>query len=260
MVRNILYNSLVTGRTQVINLDEDTTITDVYKRIEEKEGIPCHLLNLSLNGKTILEKQDFPVDDGHDIILHLHFSMEGGKGGFGSMLRAIGAQIEKTTNKHACRDLSGRRLRDVNAEKKLKEWVSKAAKRKEEEKQRKKARLLKMQKEPKIEFEDQDYFKTRSEIPETIDDAVEKGMKKALKAYKNGSHASCTATRPTSTASKSESEPSTSKVDPLPSSSSNVPVKRKDAPSTSSASSVKKKKSMLWVGVDLDDEDLSDDD
>lgn len=38
--------------------------------------------------------------------------------GFGSMLRAIGAQIEKTTNHEACRDISGRRLRDVNNEKK----------------------------------------------------------------------------------------------------------------------------------------------
>lgn len=32
------------------------------------------------------------------------------------MLRAIGAQIEKTTNREACRDLSGRRLRDINEE------------------------------------------------------------------------------------------------------------------------------------------------
>ena len=38
--------------------------------------------------------------------------------GFGSMLRAIGAQIDKTTNRDACRDLSGRRMRDVNNEKK----------------------------------------------------------------------------------------------------------------------------------------------
>lgn len=37
--------------------------------------------------------------------------------GFGSMLRSIGAQIEKTTNREACRDLSGRRMRDVNNEK-----------------------------------------------------------------------------------------------------------------------------------------------
>lgn len=38
--------------------------------------------------------------------------------GFGSMLRMLGAQIEKTTNHEACRDLSGRRMRDVNNEKK----------------------------------------------------------------------------------------------------------------------------------------------
>lgn len=35
------------------------------------------------------------------------------------MLRTIGAQIEKTTNREAMRDLSGRRMRDVNNEKKL---------------------------------------------------------------------------------------------------------------------------------------------
>ena len=33
------------------------------------------------------------------------------------MLRAIGAQIEATTNNDACRDLSGKRLRDVKCEK-----------------------------------------------------------------------------------------------------------------------------------------------
>lgn len=48
-----------------------------------------------------------------DVYLHLFLVL-----GFGSMLRAIGAQIEKTTSREACRDLSGRRMRDVNNEKK----------------------------------------------------------------------------------------------------------------------------------------------
>jgi hypothetical protein len=34
------------------------------------------------------------------------------------MLRAIGARIDKTKSREACRDLSGRRMRDVNNEKK----------------------------------------------------------------------------------------------------------------------------------------------
>ncbi|XP_013379516.1 replication stress response regulator SDE2-like [Lingula anatina] len=53
-----------------------------------------------------------------DQVYHVCHRLPGGKGGFGSMLRAIGAQIEKTTNREACRDLSGRRMRDINNEKK----------------------------------------------------------------------------------------------------------------------------------------------
>lgn len=58
-------------------------------------------------------------NDAYELNLPVHIvpRLHGGKGGFGSMLRAIGAQIEKTTNREACRDLSGRRLRDINEEK-----------------------------------------------------------------------------------------------------------------------------------------------
>lgn len=48
------------------------------------------------------------------------------------MLRAIGAQIEKTTNREACRDLSGRRLRDIREEKRLRDWATKQPEREEE--------------------------------------------------------------------------------------------------------------------------------
>lgn len=61
-------------------------------------------------------KQVNDCDDLHCSRIHIIPRVLGGKGGFGSMLRAIGAQIEKTTNREACRDLSGRRLRDINEE------------------------------------------------------------------------------------------------------------------------------------------------
>lgn len=38
--------------------------------------------------------------------------------GFGALIRAMGKSVEKSQNKDACRDLSGRRVRDVQAEKK----------------------------------------------------------------------------------------------------------------------------------------------
>ncbi|CAN6710803.1 unnamed protein product [Malus baccata var. baccata] len=60
---------------------------------------------------------DFPT-------VHLLLRLAGGKGGFGSLLRgaATKAGQKKTSNFDACRDMSGRRLRHVNAEKKLEEW------------------------------------------------------------------------------------------------------------------------------------------
>lgn len=103
----------------------------------------------------------------------------GGKGGFGSMLRAIGAQIEKTTNREACRDLSGRRLRDINEEKRLKAWIEKQAKREKEAVERKKKKLEKLCAEPKHEFRDQRYDKERAELTEKVGDAVEEGFKAA---------------------------------------------------------------------------------
>lgn len=90
------------------------------------------------------------LDDGDTVgecavtVIHAHPLLKGGKGGgqawpavasqsvfnmvddrpfisisgFGSLIRAMGSQINKSTNKEACRNLGGRRVRDINAEKK----------------------------------------------------------------------------------------------------------------------------------------------
>lgn len=104
----------------------------------------------------------------------------GGKGGFGSMLRAIGAQIEKTTNREACRDLSGRRLRDINEEKRLKAWIEKQVKRKEEMAELKRKKLEKLCAEPRHEFKDHRYEQERSKLTERVGDAVEEGFKASV--------------------------------------------------------------------------------
>lgn len=64
--------------------------------------------------------------------MNLLLRLRGGKGGFGSLLRgaATKAGQKKTNNFDACRDMSGRRLRHVNAEKKLEEWRAEAEDRK----------------------------------------------------------------------------------------------------------------------------------
>lgn len=85
--------------------------TDIYC-----QGILQQDLSVIHNGRLVTDDRELLLQDGD--VCYASLLLPGGKGGFGSMLRAIGAQIEKTTNREACRDLSGRRMRDINDEKK----------------------------------------------------------------------------------------------------------------------------------------------
>lgn len=128
------------------------------------------------NGKKITEL-------GHSISnVYAILRLRGGKGGFGSMLRAIGAQIEKTTNREACRDLSGRRLRDINEEKRIRDWLEKQKNAPEDQKAKFQKKIEKLLAKPKHDFKDEDYEQQRTELTQNIDEAVEQGFKKATEA------------------------------------------------------------------------------
>ncbi|XP_047434368.1 replication stress response regulator SDE2 isoform X2 [Mugil cephalus] len=118
----------------------------------------------------------------HGAIYHLEPRLCGGKGGFGSMLRALGAQIEKTTNREACRDLSGRRLRDVNHEKEMAEWLKKQAEREAEKEQRRLERLQRKLAEPKHQFTDPEYQRQCHDLSERLEDSVLKGLQASSSA------------------------------------------------------------------------------
>ncbi|XP_005465984.1 splicing regulator SDE2 isoform X2 [Oreochromis niloticus] len=117
---------------------------------------------------------DDPLE--HGAVYHLELRLVGGKGGFGSMLRALGAQIEKTTNREACRDLSGRRLRDVNHEKEMADWLKKQAEREAEKEQRRLERLQRKLNEPKHQFTDAEYQQQCHDLSERLEDSVLKGL------------------------------------------------------------------------------------
>lgn len=145
------------------------------------------------------------------------------------MLRAIGAQIEKTTNREACRDLNGRRLRDINEEKRLKAWLEKQKDKESEVYAKKKQKLERLLAKPKHEFKDADYEQARSELTTNVAAAVEEGFKRAaLKAAEAG---------PSGTAG----------------------VKRKLQPAGSYKKTIKG--SSLWIGDDISSgsDDSSDD-
>jgi len=158
-----------------------STAEDATKFITEKENLPSDISwKCEQNGKFIRGNKTFPS---HSTITVLPIGgLLGGKGGFGSLLRSIGAQIEKTTNHEAMRDLSGRRQRDVNNEQRLKNYVAGASEREREAKEKKEIKLEKLRRlaegenKGKHDFSDPLYDKARSETEEKIHEAVEAAM------------------------------------------------------------------------------------
>lgn len=154
-----------------INVTSKMSLASIKHHVSDKTGMFQADFYLLLNGKILSENM---VQNG---IVHVVPRILGGKGGFGSMLRAIGAQIEKTTNREACRDLSGRRLRDINEEKRVKDFLAKGGPSTEDPEERKKRKLQRLRQAPKTEFKDEDYEKHMSEMTESVSDAVECGFK-----------------------------------------------------------------------------------
>lgn len=56
------------------------------------------------------------------LYVELRGSLKGGKGGFGSLLRSVKPKAQQDDNYEACRDLSGRRLRHINNERRIREF------------------------------------------------------------------------------------------------------------------------------------------
>ncbi|XP_016076716.1 PREDICTED: protein SDE2 homolog [Miniopterus natalensis] len=148
------------------------SVRDLIHRHCQDQDVPVECFFVKCNGSLV--SSDATVQ--HGAVYSLEPRLRGGKGGFGSMLRALGAQIEKTTNREACRDLSGRRLRDVNHEKAMAEWVKQQAEREAEKEQKRLERLQRKLAEPRHCFTNPDYQQQCHEMAERLEDSVLKGM------------------------------------------------------------------------------------
>lgn len=209
---------------------------------------PCEFY-LTQNGKLINNDENSTVNT---MVSPISVCMRlfGGKGGFGSMLRAIGAQIEKTTNREACRDLSGRRLRDINEEKRVKEYLEKKAKEDDESSSKIARKIERLRSKPKHEFKDDEYFETRTNLMDDVSDALEEGMKNAMTTSVATVGSSAATTSGISTASGSN--------DSNDGNAGGSGVKRKQG--KSSKKQKKKLKGAQWLDEGLSSDDSSDSD
>ncbi|XP_002165931.3 UBL fusion protein SDE2 isoform X1 [Hydra vulgaris] len=157
----------------------------IYEMIANSEGIPTSNFYLVSNRK-VLNFTDEIICDSY---VNAYIRVPGGKGGFGSMLRAIGARIEKTTNHEACRDLSGRRMRDVNNEKQIGEWLKK---KQDKEDERAKAREEKLKRllNPVYNYVDQGYTTKLQDNASNVDEAFKAALSKKKKMKSRTNHVS----------------------------------------------------------------------
>jgi Silencing defective 2 N-terminal ubiquitin domain len=109
-----------------INADADSTISDLFDDLTLREPLLRKVGGLKLcsisrplaqPSTSLLE---ICSDDQSLVSFTLTPSLLGGKGGFGSQLRAAGGRMssQRTSNNDSCRDLSGRRLSTVKEAKK----------------------------------------------------------------------------------------------------------------------------------------------
>ncbi|XP_050087095.1 replication stress response regulator SDE2 [Anopheles aquasalis] len=205
--------------TDCLQVQAASNVTDeIVSAIETWKGLASADYYLTQSGRSIGDWQNVTPY----IPLRINERLRGGKGGFGSMLRAIGAQIEKTTNREACRDLCGRRLRDINEEKRLKAYLEKQQNASEDERQKIQLKIDKLLAKPKHEFEDRQYESVREELIVRGDDAIQAGLQQLQSTSDDAKEAT--------------GKPSAG-------------LKRKGT-SGSSKISKKKQKSDLWLGMD----------
>ncbi|KAL0954681.1 hypothetical protein HGRIS_003630 [Hohenbuehelia grisea] len=147
--------------TLSLALPSDTVLSDALELIREHNPDLPSSLSLSLN-RGVLPSLDSPLavlhgNDSQDapnlVNLRLVPRMLGGKGGFGSQLRAAGGRMssQKTSNNDSCRDLNGRRLSTIKEAKKLAEYVENEPARKRAQAEAQKAKLEKLEKKLGIE-------------------------------------------------------------------------------------------------------------
>lgn len=121
--------------------------------------------------------------NGFPLVLCVIPRLLGGKGGFGSMLRAQGGRMasKKLDNTDDCRDLSGRRLKTIKEAEALAKYIEKESERKKAAEERIQAKIDKglsaAKNSKRIRFDDQEFADEHDNAIESVSSAVELALK-----------------------------------------------------------------------------------
>ncbi|KAJ1925260.1 hypothetical protein IWQ60_004665 [Tieghemiomyces parasiticus] len=162
------------------------TIATLKAFLTERYGIPIAQQRLTTDGGLRLA-DDYPFLATHGHVAapwscQLQLAVRGGKGGFGSMLRARGAMMasKKATDQDACRNLDGHRLRSakaVDAAIKKMDQADELARKRKEKLHKRIQRGLQEPVEREHRFEDGQFFKDTEKMAAKAKQAVHKAVR-----------------------------------------------------------------------------------
>ncbi|EIN09860.1 hypothetical protein PUNSTDRAFT_101822 [Punctularia strigosozonata HHB-11173 SS5] len=229
MSTSIFVSAFAPFPTLTLSVPSDAFLFDVPDLLAERyPSLPRHLRLSTLRGDVA---PDTPLSalsaPGELLSLRIAPRILGGKGGFGSQLRAAGGRMssQKTSNNDSCRDLSGRRLSTIKEAKKLAEYLESEPERKKAAAEAQRAKLEALEKklgltpgagpssssspgdapEPlagkKHRFDDQEYIEQSRDIVDNVRSAVSVAMLKKKKKAKT-SHTSANAEAAAAVAAK----------------------------------------------------------
>lgn len=164
MVRSVLL-VLPQGALRVLSIADDGGIPEVEEYIEQKLGISKRHYWL-----------DYPATGSPDRI-SLRLRLLGGKGGFGSNLRAQGSKMSSKRRRlgnESCRDLSGQRLRTLNQSRMIAEYLARKPEMDRKREAEIRDKMLKALEAPdrKPIFSDVEYLRTARETVDAVESAV----------------------------------------------------------------------------------------
>ncbi|KAI0775005.1 telomere stability and silencing-domain-containing protein [Trametes elegans] len=205
MSTSVLISTFSPFPTLALSVPSETTFADLHELLADRyPSLPLH----SQSADLVLTPTAGPLPEAHTslttyldddsqehslVSLRLVPRLRGGKGGFGSQLRAAGGRMssQKTSNNDSCRDLSGRRLSTIKEAKKLAEYIESEPLRKKAQQEAQRAKLEALEKKlgitagssssdplagKKHRLEDTEYIEQSKDIVENVKSAVSVGM------------------------------------------------------------------------------------
>lgn len=185
-VVNVLVIGLSSKCVNVV-IEDSLSVAALRETISRRQSVDASSFFLSRDGSPLEDSESVggqgvaPL-----IIVRAYPTVRGGKGGFGTLIRSMGMQINKSDSRGASRDLSGRRMRDVDAEKKITKWVKDEPERKRMKEEAKRKKRQKILSRPKYFFNDPEYMEQKRSTEDNMHDALKQGMEAAAGPSSSG--------------------------------------------------------------------------